>query len=368
MKKKYYLKNIILKNVINKNYSIAKEQILKLSKNKKEKGLYNYILEAINYLENPYQLSNKQNYNYQITDNLYKHFFEALRCKDYIEAYLTIKNEDLSEDFNKRIIKILLKQIYDINNVKENEIPKEEKKLQKKEIKLNNLAKYTKDEDFTRALRYLKNHKKLFSKDELLIYKVMLMYGNNCLKYEYLILKDEIINLYQNNQLKELKNELNELEKLLKKLDIKVNLDYAYETILEKEKLSINSYQNYVLAKEAYAIHNYSLSLSLINECLKEPYSKYYFFKGKILEKLNRKEEAKEAYNDALKLCESPYTLIRLGLLEYQSKFYKEALNDLKKASERVVDKNDIYDKIAKIYNELVQNNNSNKYLKLIKK
>ena len=111
----YYIKSHILNYINKRKYSSAKNLINLLYLNERKKGVYSYVKDLINYLEEPYDLSSKEKYNYQTYENFYKHFYEALRNKDYLEAYLTIKDEDYSNDFDKKIIKTLLEQIYDLN-------------------------------------------------------------------------------------------------------------------------------------------------------------------------------------------------------------------------------------------------------------
>ena len=183
----YYIKSHILNYINKRNYSSAKNLINLLYLNDRKKGIYFYIKNLINYLENPYDLSYKEKYNYQTYDNFYKHFYEALRNKDYLEAYLTIKDEDYSNDFEKKIIKILLQQIYDlnrynssniniiVNNILENGLTSEDILILKKVLaksKLDNFEYYileiinTKEllnsnslQDFTCSLNIYQNKK-----------------------------------------------------------------------------------------------------------------------------------------------------------------------------------------------------------------
>ena len=265
-KNTYYLKSNILNYINKKKYSLAKNLINLLNLNERKKEIYTYINDLINYLENPYELTYKKEYNYQTYDNFYKHFYEALRNKDYLEAYLTIKDEEYPNDFDKKIIKTLLKQIYDINrfkspninviidNILEFGITKEDAKLLKSYLKNHELNDYeyqileileTKEllngnslQDFTCSLN-------IYNQNLPLNYELAMQYGDY-----FQALKILETNFYKINLNKNEKRKFEFIKYLLNNLlsneEIKNKEQIKKEKYLNKKMKKINNLSKYV--------------------------------------------------------------------------------------------------------------------------
>ncbi len=495
----YFIKSTILNYINKKNYYLAIKTIKNLQLNSKKNGIYTYILSLLLFLENPYELPSTSTYHYEAHENLYKHFYEALKNKDYLEAYLTILNEDYSNDMDKKIIKALLQQIYEANrfkssnldiiinnilefgltkedivllkntlqgknlNVFENNILdilsmqdilnqtgeslhdltkildiysdnhsyqnynlamqygdyltalelldtnfyqkssnqkqirqyefikllltnllseeeiksqeqlKKEKLALKKTKKLNNLDKYVSSEYFVRALRYYKKQKKFFDKDNELEFETFIQLGISCLKYEYQVLKKETVKLYQKNQFTRVIDNLNELKNISKKLELNLDMNYAYKLISARQQLFKNKdasqiNKKYEEAKTAYLNHDYYLSLTLIDECLNYSYSQFWLLKGKILVKLHQYDNAKKSFLKAIRECDEPYSFIHLGLLEAKTGHYEEALNNFFNAYNRTDNRDYILKKISQLQEFIEEKTLKNKCLEIIKK
>ena len=287
----YYIKTQILNYINKRKYSLANNLINLLYLNERKKGIYIYIKDLINYLEAPYDLSYKEKYNYQVYDNFYKHFYEALRNKDYLEAYLTIKDEDYSNDFDKKIIKTLLEQIYDLNRYNSSNI----------NIIVNNI---------------LENG--LTSEDILILKKVLAKPELD--NFEYYIL--EIINT------KELLNG-NSVEDFSCSLDIYQNLkpNQIFELAMQYgdylkalQILETKFYQNYLDKKE---IKKYEFIKCLLNNLLsnEELKSKEEIKKEKFLNKKMKK------LNNLDKYVNSELFVRAMRYYKEQKRFFNEEDN-----------------------------------------
>ena len=198
--------NSINKNVIMKN-------ILEFGLNSDDLNLLeeDYILEI---LEIKKQLNGKSiidlTYQFDIYyPNSFDDFKFAMQYGDYLKAldllntnfYYSLK--DKNEIRKYELLKCLLNNLINNEEIKSKEQLKKEKYLKKKLNKLNNLDKYISGEYFVRALRYLKKQKNFF-KEDYVFYETLLKHAIGCLKYEYEVFRDEE----------------NELDRVIKRLEI----------------------------------------------------------------------------------------------------------------------------------------------------
>lgn len=198
-------------NSINKN--VIMENILEFGLNSDDLNLLeeDYILEI---LEIKKQLNGKSiidlTYQFDIYyPNSFDDFKFAMQYGDYLKAldllntnfYYSLK--DKNEIKKYELLKCLLNNLINNEEIKSKEQLKKEKYLKKKLNKLNNLDKYISSEYFVKALRYLKKQKNFF-KEDYVFYETLLKHAIGCLKYEYEVFRDE----------------KNELDRVIKRLKI----------------------------------------------------------------------------------------------------------------------------------------------------
>ena len=189
------------------------ENILEFGLNSDDLNLLeeDYILEI---LEIKKQLNGKSikdlTYQFDIYyPNPFDDFKFAMQYGDYLKAldllntnfYYSLK--DKNEIRKYELLKCLLNNLINNEEIKSKEQLKKEKYLKKKLNKLNNLDKYISGEYFVRALRYLKKQKNFF-KEDYVFYETLLKHAIGCLKYEYEVFRDEE----------------NELDRVIKRLEI----------------------------------------------------------------------------------------------------------------------------------------------------